>query len=99
LLRATVADCSPLAVVRALMPETAFTTWIRPRAYDAQEHPDPVLADVLPAAVRSAVVGAEPAQDLGGDRYCRRCGTTYTAAAAACEGCGISLTRRAHAPA
>jgi len=88
-----VAGAPPLAVARLFLGDAEFTSWVRPRAYDALTAG--TAADGLSAALLSlvgrsalaAIVGNAPAGCESNERYCARCGRVYRSGTALCADC------------
>jgi len=90
-LEAAVECLQPVAVLRALLSDSAFDAWLRPRAYDAlQGNADSLLLADMTSEPLAVVVGTRPPGISG--LYCPRCGQSYRDGAATCSGCeGVGL--------
>lgn len=86
----------PLVVARALMSSAAFSGWVRPRVFDAEqgERDDAELGLAMTEGERSSLLESAPESALGGATFCRRCGHTFDRETGTCPDCGVSLVRR-----
>jgi hypothetical protein len=94
ILSAAAAGVSPLAVAKILLKSDVWTSWFRPRAYDARMAR--ALDDDLSRELQNAdaiidAVLRQPPPGVGDDHWCPRCAATYQAGFTTCAECDVPL--------